>query len=197
MKKIIPILIVVLMHSTTTPASLLRRMCVQRQRHTSVASRRLIATATPALAKVAATHQPRIIQRIAAKAVITDRDGDILLLREARTYREGTNIGKYLLPGGRINPGEPILKGLKREVFEETGLKIKTAQPFHVGEWSPIIHGIPHQIVGMFYTCKVSPDDITLSTEHDDYAWVKPVLIDKYTLTDSDRAALNSYLVNF
>ena len=32
----------------------------------------------------------------------------------------------YELPGGRINEYEKIVDGLKREIVEETGLKVKT-----------------------------------------------------------------------
>lgn len=112
-----------------------------------------------------------ITQRIAMKAVIV-RDSKVLVLREADTYEEGTNIGRYGMPGGRINPGEPFIEGLKREVLEETGLEIEVGIPVYVSEWFPVIKGIPHQIVGTFIECRPLSTDITLSEEHDDYRWV-------------------------
>lgn len=37
--------------------------------------------------------------------------------------------GQWALPGGRINVGETIEKGLKREVREEIGLEIEIGKP--------------------------------------------------------------------
>jgi ADP-ribose pyrophosphatase YjhB (NUDIX family) len=47
---------------------------------------------------------------VAAKAIIIS-EGKVLLLREA-AYDEGTNVGKWGVPGGRIHDDEPILDGL-------------------------------------------------------------------------------------
>ncbi|QQR52963.1 NUDIX hydrolase [bacterium] len=76
-------------------------------------------------------------QRIAAKALITNGH-QILLLREAATDIEATQIGNYQVPGGRIEPGESFFDGLKREVKEETGLNVTVGQPAFVCEWFPL-----------------------------------------------------------
>lgn len=46
------------------------------------------------------------------------------------------NHGKLELPGGGINLGEPILEGVVREVFEETGytIKVPVPNPFYTRE---------------------------------------------------------------
>ena len=111
------------------------------------------------------------IQRVAMKAVIV-RDGKVLLLREAQTYKEGTNIGKYGIPGGRIEPGEHWKDALNREVMEETGLTVIIEKPIYVGEWFPTIKGVPTHIVAMFFMCTATSSDITLSQDHDAYEWV-------------------------
>ncbi len=41
-----------------------------------------------------------VMLKVAAKAVIINQEGKALLLREASTYEEGTNIGKWGVPGG-------------------------------------------------------------------------------------------------
>ena len=212
MKKIVLAIIIFVAYNTTSPAALLRTQAQRILSRSLLLHARnrpgILAALRPDVAPQAYTchhstqrhfasppnnHQAihkAIVQRTAAKAIIVDHEGDILMLREARTYKEGTNIGKYLLPGGRIDAGEPILKGLKREVFEETGLAIKVGQPFHVGEWFPIIHNIPHHIVGIFFACTPLTNAIRLSTEHDEYAWINPDNTEKYRLTESDRSAL-------
>lgn len=74
-------------------------------------------------------NDQQIVQRIATKALIVNYKGQMLILREASTYEEGTNVGRYHMPGGRLNPGEAFLEGLKREVDEETGLQIEIGEP--------------------------------------------------------------------
>ena len=117
---------------------------------------------------------PDTVQRVAAKALII-HNGKVLLLREAVTNPEGTKAGKYMHPGGRVNPGEPFADGLRREIQEETGLDVTIGDPIFVGEWFPVIHEIPHHIVCTFFVCtpKGQPS-IRLSEEHDKYLWVGP-----------------------
>lgn len=58
----------------------------------------------------------------AARAIIRDEDGKILLIRRR-------DNGKWDLPAGGIELGESITDCLKREVKEETGLEVIEAVP--------------------------------------------------------------------
>lgn len=135
-----------------------------------------------------------IVQRIATKALVVNVKGEILILREASTYEEGTNVGRYHLPGGRLNPGEKFLDGLKREVDEEAGLKIEIGKPIYVGEWRPIIKGVQNQIVAIFFICKPLTDKVRLSEEHDDYKWVLPNEIKKYDVMSPEDKVIEEYI---
>lgn len=134
-----------------------------------------------------------ILQRIATKAVIVNDKGQVLILREARTYGDGTNRGKYQLPGGRLNPGEALLDGLEREVYEESGLKVGIGLPIYAGEWRPVIKGIQNQIIGIFFVCKPLTETVRLSEEHDDYQWVLPSEISQYELTSPEEKVFEAY----
>jgi 8-oxo-dGTP diphosphatase len=134
----------------------------------------------------------QIVQRVAAKALVVDDEGKVLILREASTYVEGTNVGKYGTPGGRLEPGEPFMEALRREVREECGLEVEIGRPVHVDEWSPVIKGVPNHIVGMFLRCRPRPGEIRLSEEHDDYKWVRPEEADNFTLNVADRNAIRA-----
>ena len=133
------------------------------------------------------------VQRIAAKAIIINNINQILILREASTYQEGTNVGKYGLPGGRVEVGESYFDGLKREIREETGLDIVVDKPVFVGEWFPIIKDIPHQIIGIFFACKPLSNDVALSLEHDHYVWINPQDVSGYDMTSSDYQAIQTW----
>jgi len=65
---------------------------------------------------------------VAVGAVIEDDKGRILLVRHV-PEREGFWKGKWICPGGRLETGESIADGIKREVMEETNLKIRLTTP--------------------------------------------------------------------
>jgi 8-oxo-dGTP pyrophosphatase MutT (NUDIX family) len=135
-----------------------------------------------------------ILQRVAAKGLIVNADGKVLILREAHTYIEGTNIGKYGLPGGRIDPGEKFFDGLEREIMEETGLKVEPLKPIYVGEWFPTIKGVPNHITAIFYACKALTTDVALSEEHDHYEWIDPERYADFEMMDPDDDVVKSWI---
>lgn len=134
------------------------------------------------------------LQRVAAKGLLVDDNGKVLILREAETYEEGTNIGKYGLPGGRIDPGELFYDGLRREIHEECGLEIETLKPIYVGEWFPVIKGTKNHITAIFVACRVSGQSVVLSDEHDGYEWIDPERYREYNLMDPDDKVIQSWL---
>ena len=123
--------------------------------------------------------------KVAARAVII-KDGTVLIVREASTYEEGTNIGTWGLPGGRINDDEAFYDGLAREVREETGLDVEPIRPVYVGEWWPVIKDVPHHIVAMFVVCVPLSTTVVLSDEHDEYAWGGIDELERYHIMPPD-----------
>lgn len=61
----------------------------------------------------------------AARAVLFDDQGRILLIRR------GDNK-QWALPAGGMEPGESVTECMAREVWEETGLTVKSSTPFAV-----------------------------------------------------------------
>jgi 8-oxo-dGTP diphosphatase len=61
---------------------------------------------------------------IAVGAVIEDKKGRILLVKHVPA-RRGYWQGKWICPGGKLEEGETIEEGIKREVKEETDLDIE------------------------------------------------------------------------
>ena len=137
--------------------------------------------------------QPTPVLRVAAKAIIVNEKGQILIVREASTYGDGTNIGHFGVPGGRIELGESYGDGLSREVSEEVGLDIDPQYPVFVDEWHPTIKNQPHQIIGIYMVCQAKPGTIRLSEEHDQFKWIDPKQRSSYDIMEHDWQAIDSY----
>ncbi len=111
---------------------------------------------------------------IAVGAIIEHiSSGKILLLK--RSLKVDFQGGIWEEVNGRMKQLEEPEIALKREVKEETGLKIKIVKPiniFHVfrGKKSP-----DNELVGIIYWCKSSSKKIRLSDEHTDYKWLSPI----------------------
>lgn len=65
---------------------------------------------------------------IGVGAVIEDGQGKVLLVRH-RPERGGYWQGKWICPGGRLEAGETIEEGIRREVEEETRLTVDLVRP--------------------------------------------------------------------
>jgi len=65
---------------------------------------------------------------IGVGAVIEDKEGRVLLVRHV-PQRGGFWQGKWICPGGKLEYGETIERGILREVREETNLEIRLTTP--------------------------------------------------------------------
>ena len=65
---------------------------------------------------------------IGVGAVIEDDAGRILLVKHV-PERGGFWQGKWICPGGKLEPGETIEEGIRREVKEETQLEVDLLEP--------------------------------------------------------------------
>src|SRR5680860_976467 len=130
---------------------------------------------------------------VATKAFISHQ-GKVLILRESPKYEDGSNLAKYDVPGGRIEPGQRFDESLLREIQEETGLEVTMGRPFFVNEWRPSVRGEQWQIVGTFFECTANSGEVKLGEDHDDYQWINPEDYRKYNLIDNLHPAFEAYL---
>ena len=85
-------------------------------------------------------------------------------------YLDPMYHGMVTLPGGRINKGEEPVEGLKRELLEETGLKINKLKLVHTDtEFFP--HDGEDRYV-VIYGCDDFKGEVKLSNEHIGYEWL-------------------------
>ena len=110
--------------------------------------------------------------QVAVKAVIQNTDDSFLIVKEGVRWQA---------VGGRLEKGEKLEAGLRREVEEETGItNLEVGKVIHVDEWFAKPEGELKHIVALFFLCKVRSKDVKLSDEHQDFAWITPDDLDKY-----------------
>lgn len=119
--------------------------------------------------------------QVGVKVLLKNPQGKYLLLRRsAKKYPEVNNL--WDIAGGRIDPGIPLLDNLKREVQEETRLKL-TSEPQLIAA-QDILKNTDRHIVRLTYVCESAGEPI-LSAEHDEYKWLTPEQINNLKGLDS------------
>lgn len=134
------------------------------------------------------------------KAIVYCPDKKILILRR----QEGSGgAGQWDIPGGAIEKGENQTDALKREVFEETGLKIKEIHkvksvPFKIPE-----AGINSEM--HIYKCDSEGIDVHLKPatwkgsdgrpEHNEYKWIdKKIELENLPMIDELKKVILTHL---
>lgn len=115
---------------------------------------------------------------LSVRVLLTDEDNKILILK--RSTDSKTNPGKWEFPGGKVDQGESFDQALIREVYEETQLKISLEHVVGISEQN--LHLI--RAVHIIMSGKIIEGNLTLSSEHEGYAWVFFENLDKYELAD-------------
>ncbi len=109
---------------------------------------------------------------VGQKALI-EKDGEVLVLHDPI---EGLDF-----PGGKIQEGEAkdgdassLIKSLKREVREESGLEIEVGDPFVVWyhEFPKGHRNYPKVVYLVAFKCKYVSGEVQLSDEHNKFKWV-------------------------
>ena len=91
--------------------------------------------------------------------------------------------GQWCLPGGRMEPGESAAEAVEREVFEETGLRVRATRLIGIytsADW--IIEykdGNRHQLVAMSFEAEIVEGKLGLSDETTEAGFFTPEEIAK------------------
>ena len=93
-------------------------------------------------------HFPDCFHRVSIKALCV-LDGKVLLGRESSQAS-----GKWEMLGGGLDFGENIQEGLRREIEEETGLKIKKISKSPVYVWTHKFEN--RRKIDWFYSCIIA-----------------------------------------
>ena len=98
------------------------------------------------------------------------------------------------MPGGRIEPHEPLLEGLAREIAEESGLHIDDPYVLDVQETFPTIHGEACHIVRLYFVAHALQGEVALSNDHDNHLWIDPRDHNAHQLMEDLHSVCETYL---
>lgn len=106
--------------------------------------------------------------RLGCSAAIFDEQGRIFLTRR-------TDNGQWCLPGGGMDSGESVTEACEREVWEETGLRVRVKRMVgvysHPDQLVVYPDGNKAHIVALHFEAEFVGGQPTLSTETTDFGY--------------------------
>ena len=82
------------------------------------------------------------IRHFTASAIVFDDDGRVLLVHHNK-------LGRWLYPGGHVDPNEDPVQAVLREVAEETGIRAEVVSDPIVVYPAVMVHAPPYTILEM------------------------------------------------
>ncbi|TNF49972.1 NUDIX hydrolase [bacterium] len=129
--------------------------------------------------------------RTAVVGVVKDPDGRILLTKRAIP----PYLGKWVMPGGKIDLGEPITAALKREVFEEVGLDIHVEGLVDVYEIVPSNEHSEHYVILYYLAISKGGDLVPNTDEISEVVWADRSMTEDLDIPDGTRHILSKIFV--
>jgi len=122
-----------------------------------------------------------------AVAVLIHSDGAVLL---AQRPDDKVYSGYWEFPGGKIEPGEPVADGLRREIREELGVEVELAYP-----WITRVFTYPHARVRLHFCRVYAWRGEPRALEHTAIAWERPEAIRVAPLLPANGPVLRGLLL--
>lgn len=100
---------------------------------------------------------------VATKALIVNDQNQVLIIY--KSDKDDVNPNDFDIPGGRLEFGEKVEDGIKREVKEELWIEVEIGKPNRVrGFVKNDVH-----LVGITFLAKYTGGEIVLSFEHTNF----------------------------
>jgi 8-oxo-dGTP pyrophosphatase MutT (NUDIX family) len=96
---------------------------------------------------------------VSVAGVVVDGQGRALVVKRR-------DNGRWEAPGGILEHGETIDGAVRREVLEETGLRIEP------GALTGVYQNIPRMIISLVYRCHAVDGHLTANDAASDFRWV-------------------------
>jgi 8-oxo-dGTP pyrophosphatase MutT (NUDIX family) len=131
---------------------------------------------------------------VGADAILFDEKHERFLLT-----RRADN-GKWCLPGGRMDPGESAAEACEREVFEETGLRVKTTRLIGIyTDPNTVLQfkdARTFQVVGFCFEAQIIGGKLGLSDETTETGWFTAADIATMDLSDAHPQRIADAIAN-
>jgi 8-oxo-dGTP diphosphatase len=116
------------------------------------------------------THRPTAaIPAIGVGGVVFDDQGRVLLVRR----RSPPQAGLWHIPGGRLEPGETLANCCRREVQEETGIRVIPGPILAIADRR--VEGFHYVIIDFLARLEPgSPLNPEPATDADEACWINP-----------------------
>jgi len=101
-----------------------------------------------------------------AVTVLVFRAGRMLSMRRASTQEAGSGLWEGV--SGRVRAGEDPIAAARREVVEETGLRVQIS-PQPIIAYAALRRGEPMTVI--VFSAIHESGEVTLSDEHDEHRW--------------------------
>jgi 8-oxo-dGTP diphosphatase len=111
---------------------------------------------------------------VALKAIILYNRKALII---QRSYGEISGGGSWEFAGGKLEFGEDLETGLKREIMEEVGLEVKIEKLLYASTFQSKEN---RQTVILSYLCHSFSDRVVLSEEHEQFLWADKKNMRKY-----------------
>lgn len=121
-----------------------------------------------------------------AVAVISNRDGDILISKRPDHVHQG---GLWEFPGGKLEFGESLESALKRELLEELGIELNACQPL-----VEIQHDYPDKSVLLDVWSVSDFSGVPYGREQQPIRWVAPEALVEYDFPEANQPIIRAII---
>jgi 8-oxo-dGTP diphosphatase len=116
---------------------------------------------------------------VAVGAVVEDDKDRILLVKHTKE-RGGYWQGKWICPGGKLEFGEEIRAGIKREIKEETSLEVELVTPLPPFDRIVKLDGETSlHVIYIDYVAKLLGGELEIGSDVGEASWVEKKSISK------------------
>ena len=119
-------------------------------------------------------------------ACIVDDQQQVLLTRRCIE----PFCGQWVMPGGKIDHGEPLLKALHREVQEEVGIEVQVERLIDVYEHVALGNNSDHYVILYYRAYPLSRNVTPNGAEVTEAVWAPANALQNYDMTPGTRHVL-------
>lgn len=131
------------------------------------------------------------VPRVAVGALVI-KAGAVLLVKRGKAPSDG----KWAIPGGSVELGETLQQAAEREIFEETGIRIRAAEPVYTFDFIERnrhgrirFHYVIIDLAAEYLSGKIKPGD-----DADQAAWIPFAELKELDMNTTTRTFLAEYL---